>query len=504
MDLVDQPGPEVVVPPTISLGHRAAVGFVWMALQTIASKIITVAGQVVLAWLLSDADFGLVALAFTATSFPAQINQIGLKEVLVRRSKRYHLWASSAHWMALAFGLLSALTMVAIAPPAAHFFKAPQLFGLISVIAIAAPIDLLSQVVAIKIQIDLRFRVFAILAFILAVGGILLSVLFAAMGAGAYSFVLPLPIVAAMRLAIAWLMVHPPFQWRINLQRWRYLIGDSLILLTARIFAACVMIGDYLSLGFFHPKPVVGIYYFAYILSLQTIVLFSVNLEGVLFPTLSKLTNDLSRQRDGFLAAARVLAIVAIPVCFLQAALSAPAIHAIFPAKWLPSIPVLQVLCIGMAFRSVGFPSFSLMQAQGRFKSYSMLLGIGAALFLALTLITSAISPDSTAAVRVAQVVALYFVLEGPIAMYVAIRHAGGAWRDVWKVYAFPVLLSAVACGAAAGAIRLLPAQTRVDHLVRMIAAALIAGAIYLPMIRLLAPQTWATLTSRVRAMIKR
>jgi hypothetical protein len=88
--------------------------------------------------------------------------------------------------------------------------------------------------------------------------------------------------------------------------------------------------------------------------------------------------------------------------------------------------------------------------------------------------------------------------------MYVAIRHAGGAWRDVWKVYAFPVLLSAVACGAAAGAIRLLPAQTRVDHLVRMIAAALIAGAIYLPMIRLLAPQTWATLTSRVRAMIKR
>jgi len=107
MDAVDQPVPQAVVAPPISLGQRAAVGFIWMALQTVVSKIITIAGQVVLAWLLTDADFGLVALAFTATSFPAQINQVGLKEVLVRRGKRYHLWAGSAHWMALGFGLLS-------------------------------------------------------------------------------------------------------------------------------------------------------------------------------------------------------------------------------------------------------------------------------------------------------------------------------------------------------------------------------------------------------------
>jgi O-antigen/teichoic acid export membrane protein len=504
MDLLDQPAPDAVVPPTISLGHRAAVGFAWMALQTVVSKIVTISGQVVLAWLLTDADFGLVACAFTAAAFPAQINQVGLKEVLVRRGRRYHLWASSAHWMALAFGLLSALTTLAIAPPAAHFFKSPQILGLVMVIAISAPIDLLSQVVAIKIQIDLRFRAFAILAFILAVGGIVLSVLFAAMGAGAYSLVLPLPIIAALRLAIGWWMVRPPFDRKINLQRWRYLLGDSLIMLTARIFLVSLMIGDNLSLGFFHPKPVVGIYYFAYTMSLQTIVLFSINLEGVLFPTLSKLTDDLPRQRQGFVNAARVLAIVAIPVCFLQAALSDPAIHAVFPAKWLPSIPVLQVLCIGMAFRSVGFPSFSLMQAQGRFKTLSILLGAGAALFLTLTLVTSALASDSTAAVRVAIAVAIYFALEGPIAMYVAIKYAGGGWRDVWNVYAIPVLLSAIACAAAAGAIRFLPAQTRVDNLVRMMAAALIAAAIYLPLIRLLAPQTWVTLTSRVRAMLKR
>src|SRR6476469_3878302 len=167
MDVVDQPAQEIpeLAPP--SFGQRAAVGFAWMALQTIVAKLISIGGQVVLAWLLTDNDFGLVALAFTSTSFPAQINQVGLKEVLVHRNKRYHLWASSAHWMALGFGLLSALAMLAIAPPAAHIFKSPQLVGLIAVIALAAPIDLLSQVVAIKLQIDLRFRASAVLAFVL-------------------------------------------------------------------------------------------------------------------------------------------------------------------------------------------------------------------------------------------------------------------------------------------------------------------------------------------------
>jgi O-antigen/teichoic acid export membrane protein len=488
----------------VSLGDRAAVGFVWMTVITVLAKIVTVAGQVVLAWLLSDADFGLVALAFTSTSFPAQINQVGLKEVLVRRGKRYHLWASSAHWMALGFGLVSGLAMAAVAPLAGHIFKSPQLPGLIMIIALAAPIDLLSQVVSVKMQIDLRFRAVATLVFVLAVGNISLSVLFARLGAGAYSIVLPLPIIAAARLAVAWVIVRPGFGRRINWQRCRHLLGDSLIMLAARFFLACLMIGDYLSLGFFHPKPVVGIYYFAYNLSLQTIVLFSINLEGVLFPTLSKFNDDPARQRQGFLNAARVLALVAIPICFLQAALAAPLIHAIFPPKWLPAIPVLEVLCIGMAFRTVGFPSFSLMQAQGRFKALSILLGAGAALFLTMTLSSSALTSDATAAIAVAIVVAVYFAIEGLVSIYVGVRRAGGTWADVWGVYGKPVLLSAIACALAAAAIWILPARNRPEYVLRMIVGALLAGAIYLPLIRLVAPDTWDLLISRVRNIIKR
>ena len=90
------------------------------------------------------------------------------------------------------------------------------------------------------------------------------------------------------------------------------------------------------------------------------------------------------------------------------------------------------------------------MQAQGRFKALSILLGIGVVLFLSMTFSTSALTTDARAAVAVAIVVSIYFALEGPVAMYAAIRHAGGGWGEVAGVYLIPLILSAVACAAAA------------------------------------------------------
>src|SRR2546421_9552574 len=99
MDVVDQSAPQLQ-PPKETFGQRAAVGFAWMTLVTVGSKFVTVAGQGVLAWLLSDRDFGVIALAYTAAAYPSQFNQIGLKEVLIKRPKPYHLWGSSAKRMA--------------------------------------------------------------------------------------------------------------------------------------------------------------------------------------------------------------------------------------------------------------------------------------------------------------------------------------------------------------------------------------------------------------------
>ena len=67
--------------------------------QTIGSKAVGMAGQVVLAWLLMPADLGLWGKASIVMGFSGLIQQAGLRETLINRQRAYHLWANAAFWM---------------------------------------------------------------------------------------------------------------------------------------------------------------------------------------------------------------------------------------------------------------------------------------------------------------------------------------------------------------------------------------------------------------------
>ena len=79
--------------------------------------------------------------------------------------------------------------------------------------------------------------------------------------------------------ALYWWVAGVPIHWRLlQLRRWRHLISDSGLLLVATFFYTVVGQGDYFMLGILHSETVVGIYYFAFNLSTQTLLMLSYNL----------------------------------------------------------------------------------------------------------------------------------------------------------------------------------------------------------------------------------
>src|SRR5258706_6183968 len=173
-----------------------------------------------------------------------------------------------------------------------------------------------------------------------------LSIFFAKMGWGAYSFVLPLPLITVMRLAVLWSAARPPIRWHLHFKRWKYLMNDSAMLLGANFFTNLTWQGDYMILGVMHDAKTVGIYFFAYNLATQTMQVFTQNLIGVLFPALSKLQDNIVHQTRAFLRAAELLALIGVPLCLLQAAMAGPAMNLLFNSWWRSAIPVLQLLSI--------------------------------------------------------------------------------------------------------------------------------------------------------------
>ena len=495
--------------------------------QTVGSKVVNMAGQVILAWLLVPADWGLIGLAYTVTAFAALIQQAGLREILIHRHEHFERWANAAFWMSLALGCLGAAVMAAAAPLAAWMYEEPQLVGLVLVLAATAPISGLDIVPDARLTSEMRFRYLAVVKWVNAVGTMGLSILFATLGFGPYSFVLPVPIVTVVRLVLLWSATRPPIRLRPQLRRWKYLVNDSFMLLLAGFFVMLTWQGDYIVLGILHDAKTVGIYFFAFNLSIQTMQVFTSNLTGVLFPALSRLQQDPQHQTRAFLKATRLLAVIGLPFCLLQAALAGPGISMLFNSWWYPAIRVLQLLSIGMAVRIVASPGGSLIQAQGRFGVYTLTNAINAAFFIGLValgawagdrlppervsqfppILRYFLGTELAAAVLVALAVMIYFIVIGPIFLYVAIRPGGGRWRDVWSVYAPPAAASVIAIGIAAVLGRLIPRFSTAGGMetgyqaVRVIVITAWSLVLYVPLIRYLAPDTFNDLLQRIATL---
>jgi PST family polysaccharide transporter len=502
--------------PARTLAQKTVWGFFWLMAQTVGSKAINMAGQVALAWLLSPADFGLVGLAYTVTAFAGLIQQAGLREILIHRHHHFNRWVNPAFWMALTLGGVGALVMVAAAPLAAWMYDEPPLVGLVLVLALAAPVSGLDAVADAKLSSELRFGYLAAVKWVSAVVQMGLSVVFAFGRMGPYAFVLPVPIVAVLRLVLLWLVARPKIRGNPHLRRWKYLLTDSTTLFFASFFVMLTWQGDYMVLGMMHDAKTVGIYFFAFNLSIQTMQVLTNNLAGVLFPALSKLQQDPVYQTRIFLRASQLLAVVGAPLCLLQAALAGPVMALLFNSWWYPAIRVLQLLSLGMAVRLVASAGGSLMQAQGRFGAYLLTNAVNAVVFLSMVAGGSWLGQvvrargseawgEVPAAVTVAGAVMVYFMLIGPIFLYVAIRPGGGRWRDVGRVYIAPLLAGVLAIGAAAVVGRQVPMMDSAAWRqgIRVILITVCSVGLYVPLMWWMAPESWEELRVRLGGLYR-
>lgn len=492
------PPPEAALPIRETFGNRSVMGIAWLSLQTIGAKGVVLIGQIILAWLLSPEDFGLIGLAYTVSALVGTLNNFGIEQVLVHRHLRFDRWASSAFWMSLTMGMGAAAIMAVAAPFASRMYGEPRLTGLLLVLAIAAPLGNLVIVPKAKVQTQLRFRFMAGSGFIQTVATMGLTVLFAVLGFDAYSFVLPMPIVAIGMAGWYWWSAPSPVHARLQWRRWKFLFGDSALLFIIGLLWTVTSQGDYFILGLFYSAEIVGIYYFAFNLSLQSVGLFMDNLRNVLFPILSKLNDDPPRQVAAFMRSTRVLTLVTVPACLLQAAVAAPVIDLLFGARWQDSIPVLRILSVAMALRVVGDTGGSLLTAQGRFKTRLWLVVFRTAIFFPLVFVGARWAGP----VGAAWGILAYYALYTPVSLLVMLRPSNVRLWAMGQLFIPTLVIGGVSVGIAYVATFWLERYSW-GSFPQIVLCCLIGLTLYVLMMRKADAQAWDELMTRFHPLLK-
>jgi PST family polysaccharide transporter len=495
---------QVAAPPppprSQALGERAAMGFFYAMVTFGAGKAIALAGQLALSWILGNADFGYIGLTLLVGAFGALIGQAGVREVLIRRWKNFDHWATPAFWLCVTLGTLSMLLTMAAAPLAAWFFHDRRLVPLIVVLATQNLVNALGIVPEARLTADLRFKRLNAIHLACNTLVVVLSVTFALLGFGPYSFIVPWPIMSTLRTIMMWHGSGQRVQRRLHVEMWRAMAGDNVLLFIA---AACQMLigqGDYIILGrMYTDKAVIGNYFWAFCLSGQALQLLALNLGGVLHPSLAKLQDEPGRQLSAFLRAAKALTVLVVPTCLLQATLADPAIRLLLPAKWYPAIPIVAVLSAGWVFMGANLPAINLLKAQGRFRTVMWYFIFSAISFLLLVYIGARSGGGLGAGVAVA----LFSALAGPISVYLGVRPLEGTASDTWGVFLAP-LVSGVVAFTAGGALAWMIPPGPLQHLLRSAVICTVSTALYVVILRQIARSASEEIMLHVRGLLHR
>ncbi len=427
------------------LNRATTSGVLWLLAQSLSARILGLVSQLALAALLMPADFGIIGLANTVTMIAQALVSFGVDDVLLQRQRTLDYWSAPAFWMSLGLGTLGMLIMIIAAPFAAAAYHSRDLVGLVVILAVAMPIRALATVSQVSLRARMNFRFLAAYNTFEIFGLQIGSIILAWCGLGAFSFAIPVPILAVIRTVLFWREAPPIIRRRFRRVQTLYMFRNSALVFLSRTIVEIVGQGDYMVLGLLTSHSVVGLYYFAFRFSAQPVRMLAGNFRNVLFPAFAELRNEPLRQAEAAYKASRLLSYLVVPFCFLQAALAEPGLRLLFGQRWLGSIPLVELLSIGLPFDAVSWITGSLLSARREFGRSLLFAAISAPFFFGVV----ATGAWFAGAIGVAAAVVVYYAIYPPICSILVLRNRQIGIGRILEFYLWPFLLGAGSMSAA-------------------------------------------------------
>lgn len=396
------PNAQSVVPqgpiPSEAIGRRIGKGVSLNIALTVSMRAISFVSQFVLAHYLDAGDFGLNTTAVTITILASTFRDLGLSEWLVQRGlDHYNATISSIFWLCFTVNCLLGLLVALSAPFIAASMGEPQLFKMILCVAAAFPLGTLGTTLAAKLRMELRFQDMlwmtggsAILRYVGAMG-------FAAMGFGALSFVLPLPIFALYESLVMRAIVRKPI-WKGNARpelwpgfaraaKWNLLGVGSMSILN---------VGDYSLLAGRMPKEELGYYFFAYQLVAMTGAILATNVGAIMYPALARLKDEPERLTAAAQRSIRALMLLSAPASVGVGVIIQPAEMLVWNGRWAMAVVPILLIAATFPIRACMAASQAVLMGVGRFKRNSLLnMAVGTSLMATAFIVTSPVVYES-------------------------------------------------------------------------------------------------------------
>ena len=276
------------------------------ALQMIAT--------IVLARLLTPADFGLVTMATTFSLLLMNLGLNGFTEAMLQRQDIDHFLASNLFWINAGLGLVLTAAFAVSGSLLAHFYGDPRVGGIAAALALTILFTSLSVQHLALLMRAMRFPEIAANGIVARAVSVIVSILFAWAGWGYWALVsgavaLPLATTIGAWMICRWVPALP--RRRVGTEAMVRFAINTYGRFTINYFTRNL---DNLLIGWRFDAQGLGFYKKAYDVFILPAAQLSAPLNGVAVSTLSRLTHDPAQRERYLLKALATLAFVGMGV----------------------------------------------------------------------------------------------------------------------------------------------------------------------------------------------
>lgn len=363
-DTTGAPSPDM--PFSTDTGRRATHAVWWSALEIGARYGVQFGVMMVLARLLSPADFGLMAMLLVFTTFAALLVEGGLGTALVQKQRSTDNDETSVFLVNLGAGCALALALWALAPGIARFYAQPALSPLLQALAWLLPLGALATVpnALLTQQLDFRRRAGAELLASVGSGG--LALWLAWQGYGVWSLVWQALAGAALRAALLWWMSGWRPRGRYDRAAFAALFRFGGYLLLANVLSVGAMRLQSLLLGRLFDARTVGIYAMAQDTQQAPAQLASALLNRVGLPMFASVADQPVKLSGALRLSLRLSMFVFVPCMAGLAVVAVPLVRLLYGPQWSEAAPLLSVLALAALFWPMHVLNLAALGAVGR------------------------------------------------------------------------------------------------------------------------------------------
>lgn len=349
-----------------SLKNKAVHGAKWSFIDNISNSGVTFLVGLILARLLTPAEYGIMAMIAIFIAVSNSIVDSGFSNALIRKVRIEKVDYNTVFLFNLIVSIVLYILLYVAAPAISLFFKEPVLIDVLRVIGLILIVNALGIIPRTILVRGIDFKTQTKVSIISSVSSGLVGIGMAIVGFGVWSLVWQQLSRQILNSLFLWIFCKWMPQWEFSVKSFKEMFGFGYKLLLSGLLDTLYKNVYYVVIGRCYSSAQLG----QYTRAEQFNTIFSSNLTSIVqrvsYPVLSSIQEEPERLREAYRQIIKTTMLVTFACMLGLAAVAKPLIIILIGEKWLTAVSFLQIICFSGMLYPLHAINLNILQVKGR------------------------------------------------------------------------------------------------------------------------------------------